>query len=176
MQGDINLFFYFFVHIFVTMCAPMADNYQLESGKIYYSEDYLTLDTGDGPVTLRIGEWLNRDPVRIHKMVIREKVLQVDQTEVFNPLITKLRRADLAYYKRIMGLKVMIDFPGFTSEVEAKIPFDTDPVGFYKWWRKNKHENVVFLSPAYQFILFQKVAKMEPKILLKKDLEFLKSF
>ncbi len=154
----------------------MADNYQLDSGKIYFSEDYLTLETGEGPVTLRIGEWLNTDPVRIHKMIMREKVLQVDQIEVFNPLISKLRRADLSYYKKIMGLKVMIDFPGFSSEIAAKIPYDTDPVGFYKWWRKNKHENVVYLSPAYQFKLFQKVAQIEPKIILKKDLEFLKAF
>ena len=106
------------------------DNYSLDSEKIYFSEDYLTLDTDEGPKTLRIGEWLNTDPVRIHKMIIREKVLQVDQLEVFNPLVSKLRRADLSYYKRIMGLKVMIDFPGYTSDIEAKIPYDTDPVGF----------------------------------------------
>ena len=154
----------------------MEDNYPLDSEKIYLSEDYLTLETEDGPLTLRIGEWLNRDPVRIHKMIIREKVLQVDQVEVFNPLVSKLRRADIVYYKKIMGLKVMIDFPGFPSEIEAKIPYDTDPVAFYKWWRKNKHENVVYLSPGYQYKLFQKVAQMEPKIILKKDLEFLHSF
>lgn len=152
------------------------DNYSLDSEKIYFSEDYLTLDTDEGPKTLRIGEWLNIDPVRIHKMIIREKVLQVDQLEVFNPLVSKLRRADLAYYKRIMGLKVMIDFPGYSSDIEAKIPYDTDPIGFYKWWRKGKHENVVYLSPVYQFKLFQKVAVMEPKIMLKKDLDFLKTF
>ena len=128
------------------------------------------------PTTLRIGEWLNTDPVRIHRMIVRDKVLQVDQLEVFNPLISKLRRADLAYYKRIMGLKVMIDFPGYSSGVEARIPYDTDPVGFYKWWRKSKHEHVVTLSPPYQFKLFQKVWQMDPKVMLKKDVEFLKSF
>ena len=48
------------------------DNYSLDSEKIYFSEDYLTLDTDEGPKTLRIGEWLNTDPVRIHKMIIRD--------------------------------------------------------------------------------------------------------
>ena len=71
---------------------------------------------------------------------------------------------------------MMIDFPGYSSEVRARIPYDTDPIAFYKWWRKGKHENAVYLSPAWQFKLFQKVAEMEPKIILKKDLEFLKAF
>lgn len=152
------------------------ESYPLEPGKVYYSSDYLTLDCQDGPQTLKIGEWLNVDPVRIHKMVVREKVLQVDQMEVFTPLVSKLRRADYEYYKRITGLKMMIDFPGYTSDIPAKIPYDTDPIAFYKWWRKGKHEHVVYLSPAYQFLLFQKVSVMEPKIMLKKDLDFVKNF
>ena len=152
-------------------------SYPIEPGKIYYSEDFLTLPEEDGTErTLKIGEWLNTDPVRIHRMIIREKVLQVDQMEVFAPLVSKLRRADYDYYKRITGLRMMIDFPGYTSEVEAKIPYDTDPIAFYKWWRKNKHEHVVYLSPAYQFKLFQKVAVMEPKIMLKRDIDFVKNF
>ena len=152
------------------------ESYPLEPGKIYYSSDYLTLDCEDGPQTLKIGEWLNVDPVRIHKMVVKEKVLQVDQMEVFAPLVSKLRRADYEYYRRITGLKMMIDFPGYSSDIPAKIPYDTDPIAFYKWWRKGKHEHVVYLSPAYQFMLFQKVSVMEPKIMLKKDLDFVKNF
>ena len=109
-------------------------------------------------------------------MIIREKILQVDQVEVFNPLVSKLRRADPAYYKRIMGLRVMIDFPGFGNDIEAKIPFDNDPIAFYKWWRKGKHEDIVYLSLANQFRLFQKVSLMDPKVMLKKDIDFVKNF
>ena len=152
------------------------ETYPLEPGKIYYSSDYLTLDCDEGSKTLKIGEWLNVDPVRIHKMVVKEKVLLVDQMEVFAPLVSKLRRADYEYYKRITGLKMMIDFPGYSSDIPAKIPYDTDPIAFYKWWRKGKHEHVVYLSPAYQFKLFQKVSVMEPKIMLKKDIDFVKNF
>ena len=150
--------------------------YPLVPDKIYYSGDYLTLEAEDGPKTLRVGEWLNTDPVRIHKMIIKEKVLQVDPIEVFNPLISKLRRADFAYFKRIMGLRMIIDYPGYPTGVEARIPYDIDPVGFYKWWRKGKHEHLVHLSTAYQFKLFQKVAATDPKVILKKDLEFLNTF
>ena len=152
------------------------DLYPLDSEKLYYSSDLLTLDCEDGPVTLKIAEWLQRDPVRIHKMVVKEKTLQVDSMEVFAPLVSKLRRADFEYYRRITGLKMMIDFPGLPSEIEARIPYDTDPIAFYKWWRKGKNEAKVYLSPAYQFKLFQKVSKMEPKVMLKKDLEFVKNF
>ena len=152
------------------------DSYPLDHEKVYLSSDMLTLDCEDGPVTCKIAEWLQRDPVRIHRMVVKEKAIQVDQLEVFLPLVSKLRRADYDYYKRITGLKMMIDFPGYPSEIEARIPYDTDPIAFYKWWRKGKNEHRVYLSPAYQFKLFQKVSKMEPKIMLKKDIEFVKNF
>ena len=152
------------------------ENFPLDSEKIYFSSDMLTLDCENGPVTLKISEWLQTDPVRIHRMIIKDKVLQVDQYEVFAPLVSKLRRADYEYYKRITGLKMVIDFPGYSSEVEARIPYDTDPIAFYKWWRKGKNESKVYLSPADQFKLFQKVSKMEPKVMLKKDLEFVKNF
>ncbi len=148
----------------------------LDCEKIYLSADLLTLDGEEGPITLKLSEWLQKDPVRIHRLIIKEKVLKVDQAEVFLPLISKLRRADFDYYKRITGLKMMIDFPGYSSDIEARIPFDTDPIAFYKWWRKGKNEHKVYLSPAYQFKLFQKVSMMEPKVMLKKDIDFVKSF
>jgi len=148
--------------------------FPLDPTKIYCSMDELTLDTEDGPVTLRLGAWLNFDPVRIHRLIIKEKTLQVDTLEVLNPLVSKLRRADPDYYKRFMGLKLVIDYPGYSTGIVARIPFENDPVGFYKWWRKGKHEDKVFLSRGYQIILFQKVYQMEPKMILKKDLELLK--
>lgn len=150
--------------------------YPLDPEKVYISTDELTLETEEGPKTLKVGVWLNYDPVRIHKLIVKEKVLQVDQIEVFNPLMSKLRRADQDYYRRIMGLSVVVDFPGYGTGVVAKIPFENDPVAFYKWWRKGKHESKVFLSKVKQFKLFQKVSLMEPKIMLKKDMEYVKSF
>lgn len=158
------------------MMPGTEEVFPLDSEKVYYSMDELTLDTEEGPVTLRLGAWLNYDPVRIHRMIVREKTIQVDQLEVYNPLMSKLRRADPQYYRQFMGLNVVIDFPGYTSEILAKIPFENDPVTFYKWWRKGKHEDKVYLSKANQFRLFQKVSLMDPKVMLKKDLEFVKSF
>lgn len=146
----------------------------IDPEKVYVSTDELTLDTEEGPKTLKLGVWLNVDPVRIHKLIVKEKVLKVDELEVFNPLISKLRRADPEYYKKIMGLRLVIDYPGYGTGILASIPFENDPVGFYKWWRKGKHEDKVHLSLGNQVRLFQKVAMMEPKLILKKDLEILK--
>ncbi len=148
--------------------------YPLDSEKVYYSMDELTLDTEEGPKTLKMGVWINYDPVRIHRMVIREKTLQVDEIEVLNPLVSKLRRADPEYFKRFMGLKLVIDYPGYSTGIVASIPFETDPVGFYKWWRKGKHEDKVYLSLGNRVRLFQKVSMMDPKLILKKDLEIIK--
>lgn len=148
--------------------------YPLDSEKVYYSMDELTLDTEDGPITMKMGVWINFDPVRIHRMIIREKTLQVDEMEVLNPLVSKLRRADPEYFKRFMGLKLVIDYPGYGTGIVASIPFETDPIGFYKWWRKGKHEDKVYLSLGNQIRLFQKVSLMDPKLILKKDLEIIR--
>ena len=144
--------------------------YPLETEKIYSSSDLLTLETEEGPKTLKMGAWLNEDPVRIHKMIVREKTLQVDSFEVLNPLVSKLRKSDPDYYKKFMGLQLVIDYPGYSAGIKAKIPFENDPVGFYRWWRKGKHEEKVYLSLGYQVMLYQKVALMDPKVMLKKDL------
>lgn len=154
----------------------MAENvsYPLDPEKIYFSSDELTLDTEEGPKTLKIGAWLNENPVRIHKMIVREKTLQVDSLEVLAPLVSKLRKSDPDYFKKFMGLQLIIDYPGYSAGIKAKIPFENDPVGFYRWWRKGKHEEKVYLSLGYQVMLFQKVALMDPKVMHKKDLEMVR--
>lgn len=155
------------------MDSTVEETFPLDSEKVYFSMDELTLDCEDGQQTLKLGVWINVDPVRIHKMITRDKVLKVDEFEVMNPLVSKLRRADPDYFKRLMGLKLVIDYPGYGSGVVAQIPFDIDPVGFYKWWRKGKHEDKVFLSLGNQIRLFQKVYLMDPRQVLKKDLELI---
>ena len=107
-------------------------------------------------------------------MIVREKTLQVDSFEVLNPLVSKLRKSDPDYYKKFMGLQLVIDYPGYSAGIKAKIPFENDPVGFYRWWRKGKHEEKVYLSLGYQVMLYQKVALMDPKVMLKKDLEMVR--
>ena len=148
--------------------------FPLDPEKIYYSMDELTLDTEEGPKTLKMGYWISVDPIRIHRMIVKEKCLKVDEMEVLRPLESKLRKADPDYYQRFVGLKLVIDYPGYSTGIVASIPFENDPLGFYKWWRKGGHEDKVYLSLGRQIQLFQKVAMMDPKLILKKDLELLR--
>ena len=152
-----------------------VQSYPLDPEKVYMSADELTLTTESGEITRRMGEWVALEPVMIHRMIVREKVLKVDEFELLRPLESKLRKADPDYYKRFVGLKLVIDYPGYSNGIVARIPYENDPVGFYKWWRKGAHEDKVFLSLAWQIKLFQKVALMDPKMLLKKDYDILRS-
>ncbi|MBO4595596.1 MAG: hypothetical protein J5632_03185 [Bacteroidales bacterium] len=152
-----------------------VQSYPLDPEKVYMSADELTLTTDAGEITRKMGEWVALEPVMIHRMIVREKVLKVDEFELLRPLESKLRKADPDYYKRFVGLKLVIDYPGYSNGIVARIPYENDPVGFYKWWRKGAHEDKVFLSLAWQIKLFQKVALMDPKMLLKKDYDILRS-
>ena len=42
------------------------DSYPIDSEKIYFSSDYLSLECEGEQKTLKIGEWLLVDPVRGH--------------------------------------------------------------------------------------------------------------
>ena len=145
--------------------SETAEVFPLDPEKVYFSMDLLTLETEDGPKTFRLGSWLNVDPVRIHRMIVREKTLQVDQIEIYNPLMSKLRRADPTYYRKVMGLNVVIDFPGYSSDILAKIPFENDPVTFYKWWRKNPRKVTMNFNERVK--LFLAVEKESPSALIK---------
>ena len=144
--------------------------FPLDPESVNLSMDDLSLDTGEGEImTMKMGNWISFDPIRIHKMIVKEKCLKVDELEVLRPLESKLRKADPDYYKKFGGLKLIIDYPGYSSGIVASIPFENDPIGFYKWWRKGAHEDKVYLSLGRQIQLFQKVALMDPKIILKKE-------
>ncbi len=152
----------------------LEPTFPLDPEKVYFSADELTLPTEEGEKTLKMGYWILEAPIRIHKLIVKEKTLHVDEMEVLRPLESKLRKADPDYYKRFVGLKLIIDYPGYSSGIVASIPFENDPLGFYKWWRKGAHEDKVYLSLGRQIQLFQKVAMMDPKLILKKDLEILR--
>ena len=55
--------------------------------------------------------------------------------------------------------------------MKASIPYSTDPVRFYNWWKTNRP---VYLSPQEKINLFTKVYKLNPRVLSKRDLKILK--
>ena len=129
----------------------------------YNMNNLLTIDTEEGTKTYKVSEWLAKDPVSFDK-VKRKFDLKIHK-EVFDILVSKLRQHK-EYFRDALGLKMRIKFKGFDTSVQAKIPYEIQPIDFYKWWCKN--EDKVTLSKKEKVILFNKVRNENPKILLKR--------
>jgi len=127
----------------------------------YNMNNLLTIDTEEETKTYKVSEWLAKDPVNFDK-VRREFDLKVNK-DVFEILVSKLRQHK-EYFRDALGLKMRIEFKGFDTPVQAIVPYNNDPVRFYKWWCKN--ENKVTLSNKEKIELFEKVRNENPKVLL----------
>ena len=134
-------------------------------GGNYYERDLITIDG----VTRSVGRWIDEDPVEFDKT--RRKYGLTLYKESYTLLISKIKNNHFPYYRDIKGLSLYIEFPGYDSPVKAKIPYDQDPVKFYKWWHKN--ENKVSMTKKEFIELLIKVNELNEKALLKKHREIL---
>ena len=131
----------------------------------YDNKHLMTIMTENGPCTMRVKDWINKFPVTFDKER-RSVPFKVTRT-VFHNLMLSIRRQDEDYYKKIMGLKLQISFPGMGIPVMASIPYSSDPVKFYNWWKRDR--NKVFLNTKEMLSLFIKVESIKPGTLLQKD-------
>lgn len=90
--------------------------------------------------------------------------IQIDK-EYYKVLMSKLMVNHKEYYRDFMGLRLRIDFPKY-GMVTASVPYNTDPVNFYKWWKTHNH--YVSLTKDEILTLFLNVERNNPKALLKK--------
>lgn len=125
----------------------------------YNRDNMLTI----GHQTKPIKKWLTDDPVALHRTIEEYEI--VIEKDDFKVLSNKLRLHHFEYYRDFMRLKVFIDFPGYTTPVQAAIPYSTDPVKFYKWWRKHTEEVTMNLSEKLK--LFLAVERESPTALIK---------
>ena len=138
-------------------------NLFLPNPNIWYDQSsMLTIETGKGKKTLKIGEWLEKDPVLLDK-VKTEFHLKLS-SDVYRILNSKVRQ-NQNYYIETRGLNVWIEFKGYSGLVQASLPYKDKPLEFYKWWCKN--QNKVFLTPVEKLQLFIKVKELKPDLLLK---------
>jgi hypothetical protein len=133
--------------------------------KIYNQFDNLTLEKNDVKITSQIFDWINQDPILLDQTIIELK-LRVDK-KVYSILESKIKTLHQEYYKKKIGLNILIDFKCYKEKVLASIPFKEKPVDFYNWWRKNQDE--VYLSYGNKINLFNKVHSINPNALLEKD-------
>ena len=129
----------------------------------FYSLDSLLTIEGR---TLNMQQWILQDPVSFD-IVRRKHDFHITKDDL-KLLYSKLRVNHNIYYKEMMGLKMPIEFKGYPGTVPASIPYTSDLVGFYKWWKKPENTDKVILSKRDQIQLFVKVYQKEPSALLVK--------
>ena len=110
-----------------------------------------------------IKKWLVEDPVSLHRTIV-EYNIRIEK-EDFKILINKLRLRHFNYYRDYMGLKLLIEFPGYQGLVTASAPYKDCPVKFYKWWKQNKDK--IKMNKKEIIKLFLAVDAENPKVLLK---------
>lgn len=131
-----------------------------QEGRLYNNDDLLTIEG----VTTTVGKWIVKDPMALDK-IRREYDLKMP-TDAFGTLQSKLRCHHFPYYRDVQGLNLIIEFPGYEKQVKASVPYNQDPIKFYKWWRKN--EDKVTLSKADKYKLFLNVENQSSKPVLQK--------
>jgi len=139
----------------------------------YGPRERLTLIIDGNNITRSIREWVEKDPVSLHKIVIKKEIY-VDKERVYKPLMYALKRFP-EYLTRIEGTKRMISFPGYKDPVQALSVMTDYPIKFYKWWKKKVNRDRVYLTKLEQLILFDVVNREESKALSKEDRDFLES-
>lgn len=133
--------------------------FKIRPGDYYNSDNLLTL----GQRTMNLSKWINEDPVFLHRNIVTHE-LHIEK-ECYRLLMANLMFQHRNYYRDIMGLKYIINFPGL-GMVSASVPYNNDPVNFYRWWRN--HEQEVTLTKKEIITLFLNVEKSNPNALLKK--------
>ncbi len=128
-------------------------------GGYYEGRNLITIDG----VTRSVDKWILEDPVELDKT--RRKFELALAKEAYQLLSSKIKSKYFPYYRDVMGLSLLIDFPGYPEPVMAKIPYSDNPVKFYKWWKKN--EDKVTITFKEKIDLFIRVAELDDRILLK---------
>lgn len=139
-----------FIHIF----KPKPETF-------YDIDNLLTIENEESIQTMKISEWLAKDPVSFD-IIRRKEKLRVDKN-TFQILISKLRANHPDYYKKSLGLNHKIIFPGYALPVSATVPYKDRPIDFYKWWCQNSGE--VHMTFQQRITLFVKVYQERPSVL-----------
>ena len=138
-------------------------NVFLPNPNIWYDQSaLLTIETETGKKTYKISEWLKKNPVLLDQ--VRAKYNLKFSSEVFRIMVSKVRQ-NTSYFTETRGLKVRIEFKGYSGLVQASLPYKDKPLEFYKWWCKN--EDKVYLTSAERIQLFIRVKALKPDALLK---------
>jgi ATP-dependent DNA helicase RecQ len=142
-------------------CDYSVNIFYPDSETYYFLENPLTITDEGGIRTKKVYEWLSDDPLAFD--IVRKATPFRVNKDVFDILISRLNAHHPEYVKKVLGLKIKIEFKGFTKHVHAKVPYDTRPIEFYKWWCSNL-ENVI-MTLEEKIRLFNRVYLLKPTVL-----------
>ena len=142
-------------------CDYNVNIFYPDSETYYFLENPLTITNEDGIRTKKVYEWLSDDPLAFD--IVRKATPFRVNKDVFDILISRLNAHHPEYVKKVLGLKIKIEFKGYTKHVHAKVPYDTKPVEFYKWWCSNLENVIMTLEEKVK--LFNRVYLLKPTVL-----------
>lgn len=135
----------------------------------YSHKDTITLDIDGQPVTRRMNDWVRFDPVNLH--IAMNKVPFLIARDDFRILMSTLRANHIDYYRRAVGLDILVDIDGKAQLVAARCLYNYEPAKFYKWWSRN--EEKVYMTSSEKIKLFLKVESLKAGTVSKKHLELM---
>ena len=147
--------------------------YPESKGEQYRMSSLLSFEYEGEWITQSMYDWYMQDPIFLEEQrtAIGFYVTQASIKRIYHRLFNSVKKENLDYLKRKMGLRFLIEFQGYSDLVSARVPYEVDPVSFYRWWVRDKSK--VHMSKVEQIVLFQKVYLMDQSILQKGHLKAL---
>ena len=143
--------------------------YYADQSKTYYGDVLLTIDIDGVPTTKKVDKWLVENVVAFDK-IRKEKNLNIP-SKVFEIMVSKLRQHE-KYFMENLSINHMIEYPGHNVKVKAIVPFNNNPVKFYKWYLENP--NSLILNFRDKIKVFSKVYELDKKALKQEHLNLIK--
>lgn len=127
----------------------------------YNSTRLLTLEIEDQKHTMKICDWIVKQPHIFHQ-ALTENELSITRDD-YDKLFLKLKKNHKEYYRKILGLNILIDIKNNNNLIKAIVPYKDNPIEFYNWWCENQDQ--ITMKFQEKLILFDKVFMQKPKVL-----------
>lgn len=138
--------------------------------KFYNEKNILTLETPNGIKTMRVSEWVYKDPRTLY--LAKKRIKFKLEKNISKILYSKIKADHYDLILKDKGLNQEISFKGYKELVKASIPYHNNPIEFYKWWIKNQDK--VYLNTKHKAELFYVIEQKAPFLLRDIDKKLIK--
>jgi len=158
----------------LTEDSPLKDSQSLTfepvAGQMYYADNILTLKVGEKNETKKISIWIGENPLLLDTaMGTCQFRLDITSYKILQSKVAQFPD----YIKAKNGFNHKIKLLPSGPERPAKVHFEENPVGFYKWYIKNR--DYLVLKKIDKIKILLKISDINPALLNKEDKKFLSS-